>query len=93
MEITEQTNFDTLDATPADPKEKLRTTIAAVEALARRRCQCGAGKIPKRSFCDRCFARLPRDLKDALYSPIGKGYEEAWQHALKHLKGECKCHL
>jgi hypothetical protein len=89
MEITEQTT----EAAPADPKEKLRTTIAAVEALVRRRCQCGAGKRSKRSFCERCFARLPREVKERLYSPVGRGYEEAWLHALKHLKGKCKCHL
>jgi hypothetical protein len=87
MESTQET----IPIPPADPKEKLKTTIAAVEALNRRKCQCGATKQPKRTFCGRCFARLPRELKQDLYQPVGRGYEEAWKHALKHLKGECKC--
>lgn len=82
-----------IEAAPADPKEKLKTTIAAVEALNRRKCQCGAVKQPKLTFCERCFARLPREVKDALYQRVGKGYEEAWNHALKHLRGECKCQI
>jgi hypothetical protein len=84
MELTQETT----GAAPADRKEKLKTTIAAVEALARRKCQCGAVKQPKRSFCGRCFARLSRELKERLYQPVGRGYEAAWQDALKYLKGE-----
>lgn len=84
MELTQEA----MAAALADPKEKLKTTIAAVEALARRKCQCGATKQPKRSFCGRCFARLSPELKGRLYLPVGRGYEEAWKDALKHLKGE-----
>jgi hypothetical protein len=84
---------ETTESAPADLKAKLRITIAAVEALARRRCQCGAGKQPKRSFCGRCFARLPRELKERLYQPVGRGYEAAWQDALAYLQGGGKCQI
>jgi len=77
-------------AAQADPKEKLKTTISALEALNRTKCQCGARKQPKRSFCGRCFAQLSPELKGGLYLPVGRGYEEAWKDALAYLQGGSK---
>jgi hypothetical protein len=85
--MTQETNV----AAPAVTKEKLKTTIAALEALNRTKCQCGARKQPKRSFCGRCFARLSPELKGRLYSPVGRGYEEAWKESLAYLQGGFKC--
>jgi len=68
-------------------KEKLKTAVAAVEALNRTKCQCGAKKQSKRTFCARCFARLSPELQRRLYSPVGRGYEEAWKKSLAQLQG------
>ena len=62
----------------------------------RRRCQaalisttcpaCGRPKHRRHSFCRRCYGRLPADIRAALWSRIGAGYEGAYRLALQELE-------
>lgn len=48
-------------------------------------CQCGSRKGAGKSFCYRCYKRLPSSLQKRLYQLIGDGYELAYAEALKVL--------
>lgn len=50
------------------------------------RCRCGAVKMPRQTFCRRCYRLLPRDLGNALYRRVGEGYEDAYAAACAHLE-------
>ena len=56
-----------------------------VEALDSTTCACGRPKERKKSFCWACYRRLPRRMREALYSKIGRGYEGAVDAALELL--------
>ena len=49
-------------------------------------CFCGREKDPGKSFCWRCYKRLPRDLQAALYGRIGNGYEGAYDEAAEWME-------
>ena len=57
-----------------------------VAELAGLRCRCGAVKIPRQTFCRRCYRLLPRSLAKALYKRMGEGYEDAYAAACAHLE-------
>lgn len=57
-----------------------------VRELAGNRCQCGARKIERQSFCERCYFKLPKGMRLALYGLIGQGYEEAYQAAISRIR-------
>ena len=57
-----------------------------VAELAGLRCRCGAVKIPRQTFCRRCYRLLPMDLGKALYRRMGLGYEEAYAAACAWLE-------
>ena len=59
-----------------------------VAELAGLRCRCGAVKIPRQTFCRRCYRLLPRSLAKALYKRMGAGYEDAYAAACAHLEDE-----
>lgn len=46
---------------------------------------CGGKKKPMNTFCRKCFYRLPKEMRTALYQHIGDGYEAAYNAALHHL--------
>ena len=56
-----------------------------VEDLVSRDCLCGNTKKPRMSFCQKCYFKLPRPMRNLLYNRIGDGYEEAWESACKEL--------
>lgn len=70
----------------------LRTDITAAiarDSLFSQTClRCGNFKLDRRSFCPRCYFRLPKTLRLALWRPIGQGYEEALVEALNYLKAD-----
>lgn len=49
-------------------------------------CLCGREKLPRKSFCGRCYHALPGDLKPRLYLRLGGGYEEAFEEAHRWLE-------
>ena len=53
--------------------------------LAGNRCQCGATKKERLTFCIRCHFKLPKEMRLALHQQIGKGYEEAYHAAISRL--------
>lgn len=46
---------------------------------------CGRKKRIRESFCRICYARLPRDMQNALYRRFGCGYEEAFAQAKEYI--------
>lgn len=57
-----------------------------IEGLSSEICQCGFSKRRKQSFCSKCYYKLPKETRAALYRRIGSGYEEAYDHAVGLLK-------
>lgn len=50
-------------------------------------CKACRGAKPKgKSFCARCYYRLPRAMRMSLYRRVGEGYEAAFDAALARLK-------
>jgi hypothetical protein len=62
-----------------------KTTIELVRELAGSQCMCGSRKRPNQTFCTRCYFRLPKEMRSALYRLISQGYEEAYEAAVKYL--------
>jgi hypothetical protein len=60
-------------------------TETLVRELAGPVCRCGRPKSARRTFCSRCYYRLPPQLRSALYRRIGEGYEEAYAAAVAAL--------
>ena len=58
-----------------------------IDALKSEECICGKAKSRGKSFCWKCFKSLPGYLKQDLYSPVGQGYEEAYDSAVMILEG------
>ncbi len=48
-------------------------------------CMCGEHKKRGLAFCFRCYKSLPTDMKRELYQPVGNGFEEAYDEAVKYL--------
>lgn len=46
-------------------------------------CACSEAKRSGRSFCASCYFRLPKSLRNALYT--GNGYVESYRAALRYL--------
>ena len=57
-----------------------------VDVLRSDECQCGRGKHPKKALCWTCYKALPRDKQQALYNPLGNGFEEAYEDAVQWLE-------
>lgn len=57
-----------------------------LKELRSNECLCGYYKKPGKSFCYRCYSRLPQDMQRSLYQRIGNGYEEALDEAVKYLE-------
>jgi hypothetical protein len=50
-------------------------------------CQCEREKREGNAFCFKCYIRLPRYLRTALYQPIGNGFEQAYDDSCRQLNG------
>ena len=57
------------------------------EQLMSNECFCGESKQKRNSFCVGCYHKLPDEMKADLWKWIGKGYEEAYEAAVKFLEG------
>lgn len=64
------------------------TTNELVQELRGVKCQCGAKKQPRKTFCGACYYSLTVTQQRALYRLVGNGYEEAYANAIKSLRGE-----
>lgn len=61
--------------------------VELIESLAGEDCPgCLGRKGRRKSFCSRCYFKLPKPIRTALYNPVGNGYEDAHAAAMKHLK-------
>jgi hypothetical protein len=60
---------------------------ALVAQLASTECMCGDPKDPRRTFCRRCYYRLPPRMRSALYQNLSEGYEQAVDEAEAFLRG------
>lgn len=49
---------------------------------------CGRTKTTAQTFCRSDYFALPEAKRKALYNPLGSGYAEAVEAAMKHLKRE-----
>ena len=56
-----------------------------LETLKSTECQCEGEKKRGRAVCFSCWRRLPENLQRALYRPIGRGFEAAYEAAYRHL--------
>lgn len=60
---------------------ELLSELASVE------CLCGIPKEPKRTFCKKCYYRLPPRMRAALYLKLHEGYQQARDEAAAYLRG------
>ena len=67
----------------ADTKAKDR--LFYIKELRSSECLCGKGKRYGMSLCYDCYNSLPEEMKQDLWKGIGKGYEEAYEAAVKWL--------
>jgi hypothetical protein len=65
--------------------EKAADHVRLVRELEGKKCFCGARKAPMQTFCSSDYFALPKALREALYSRIGEGYEEAYAEARNYL--------
>jgi hypothetical protein len=56
-----------------------------MQVLKGKQCQCERPKKRRHAFCFGCYSRLPRDMRKDLYRPIGNGFAEAYEAAVKYL--------
>jgi hypothetical protein len=55
--------------------------------LASLECLCGSPKEPRRTFCRKCYYKLPPRMRQALYHKLHEGYLEARDEAAAFLRG------
>jgi len=64
------------------------TRKEAIHGLLNHRCACGGSKSRSRAFCGACYTALPAQLRNRLWSRIGRGFEEAYEEATNWLKNQ-----
>ena len=57
-----------------------------VKELAATVCRCGNRKASGNTFCGRCYFKLPKTTRAALYRRVGQGYEQAYNDAAGYLE-------
>jgi len=62
--------------------------VELVRELSGTKCRCGRTKKANNTFCNKCYFKLPDDMRFALYRRLGSGYEEAYDAAVQELRGE-----
>lgn len=71
------------------PSGAVVSTREALDDLVGTACRgCGGKKSAKMSHCRKCYFKLPKGLRNRLYSRIGDGYEEAYTESLALLRKE-----
>lgn len=68
------------------PMTKPATKSDLIAELAGEVCRCGNRKKARQTFCGRCYYTLSKTQRSALYSPVGRGYAEAYGDALATLQ-------
>jgi hypothetical protein len=53
----------------------------AMDVLLNPQCRCGRAKQLRQAICSRCWNKLPRDARDALYQKVGGGFRAAYERA------------
>jgi hypothetical protein len=64
---------------------RLQARLAAAAALKSGRCHCGAAKQTGMAVCFKCWFKLPKNVRRALYRPMGKGFSAAYEVACQYL--------
>lgn len=57
----------------------------AINILSAEICACKKVKARRSAFCKSCYFRLPPTIRRALYSPLGRGFEQSYDLALDTL--------
>jgi hypothetical protein len=65
-------------------------TSKQMGVLRSRTCSCGRSKRKLRSFCRKCYLRLPLKLRKNLYTRTSEAYDIAFQHAQQYLEKQTK---
>jgi hypothetical protein len=68
-----------------DPKPGQKDRKFYLQVLKSDACQCERPKQVRRALCFKCFYRLPGEIRRALYSRIGQGFEKAYEEAVRFL--------
>jgi len=72
--------------------EVLELTRQAVESLRSSRCLCGRKKREERSFCLRCYNKLPGEIRVGLWASFRDGYAKNYAAAKAYLE-KLKSHV
>lgn len=56
-----------------------------IETLKGDECLCERWKRRGMAFCYGCYKKLPTEMQRALYQPIGRGFEGAYNEAVAYL--------
>lgn len=63
----------------------LPTTRQLIKSLKSELCPvCAGKKKPRHTLCGKCYFKMPAELRNATYAPVGEGYAEAVQDAFIH---------
>lgn len=57
----------------------------AIEILSSEVCACKKAKARRMAFCSGCYYKLSATIRRALYAPLGKGFEQAYDLSLETL--------
>ena len=68
-----------------EPTPKQRLRVLCARQLKSLDCPCGRKKQSGRSFCYKCYLKLPDNMRRDMFNPIGRGYEAAYDTACKYL--------
>ena len=70
--------------TPAMARHETQTRL--IRELKGTECRCGSEKQPDKTFCTKCYWSLPKSMRSDLYKRVGRGYEQAYERAVKFLE-------
>ena len=62
--------------------------LQLVRELSGTTCRCGRTKKANQTFCSKCYYALPEAMRLALCRRLGSGYEEAYDEAVRELRGD-----
>ena len=73
--------------TMAQPtSEETQLALQAAEVLRSPKCACGSRKPEDRSFCTRCYHKLPGNMRANLWTSFRDGYARHYQAAKEFLE-------
>ena len=65
--------------------DRQKQMLASAAGLKSGVCACGHAKQTGMAFCFKCWFVLPKNIRHALYRPVGKGFEAAYDAACQFL--------